>query len=616
MLPGLAGDALCARRREAGDWTPILMLTARSGPEQEARALDAGRRRLPGQAVLVHGAHRPAAGAGASRRPRASRRARGRRPPPRPGHPRGLAGRDRDRADPAAVRAARVPHAPRAARWCRRRRSSSTCGTSPTTAHPNIVEVYVRQLRQRIDEPFGRRVAPDGAAGRLPARRRPVSRVTRRLSLRARATLVGTVLFAVVLVLGCRPAGLDPREPAHRLVRPAVPDPGRRTCSTLARTGDLPGTLRNVDDDGDGPGGRTGRARCSPPRRNLAGRPADRRPHGRRAASHGATLEAPDDEETETYRVWYASDPARRRVTVYVGNSLEVGRRGDPRPCAARWWSASRSWCSLLGLVIWLLLGRVLGRLDRIRAEVDRITEEQPRPAGRRRTASTTRSAGWRATMNAMLGRLEAAAQRQRDFVADVSHDLQSPLAAQRVGARARAGAPGARSTSTRCARDVLGATDRHGAPGRATCWCWRRSTRTPRPGSAPLDLDALVLEEATRARAERAGRASTPRQVSAAPASRRPRRRAPDRAQPPGERRRRTPPRRSSCACASTASTRRLDVVDDGPGIAPSERDRVFDRFHRGDAARSRGRRQRAGPGHRPRTGPTVGWRGPRGRR
>ena len=42
MLPRLRGDELCARRREAGDWTPILMLTARSGPEQEAQALDAG----------------------------------------------------------------------------------------------------------------------------------------------------------------------------------------------------------------------------------------------------------------------------------------------------------------------------------------------------------------------------------------------------------------------------------------------------------------------------------------------------------------------------------------------------------------------------------------------
>ena len=44
MLPQLRGDELCVRRREAGDWTPILMLTARSG----AGAGGAGpRRRAP-----------------------------------------------------------------------------------------------------------------------------------------------------------------------------------------------------------------------------------------------------------------------------------------------------------------------------------------------------------------------------------------------------------------------------------------------------------------------------------------------------------------------------------------------------------------------------------------
>ena len=34
MLPGLAGDELCARLRKAGNWVPILMLTARSGPRR------------------------------------------------------------------------------------------------------------------------------------------------------------------------------------------------------------------------------------------------------------------------------------------------------------------------------------------------------------------------------------------------------------------------------------------------------------------------------------------------------------------------------------------------------------------------------------------------------
>ena len=42
MLPELAGDELCARLRASGSWVPILMLTARAGAEEEARALDAG----------------------------------------------------------------------------------------------------------------------------------------------------------------------------------------------------------------------------------------------------------------------------------------------------------------------------------------------------------------------------------------------------------------------------------------------------------------------------------------------------------------------------------------------------------------------------------------------
>ena len=42
MLPGMSGTELCAQRRAAGDWTPILMLTARDGELDEANALDAG----------------------------------------------------------------------------------------------------------------------------------------------------------------------------------------------------------------------------------------------------------------------------------------------------------------------------------------------------------------------------------------------------------------------------------------------------------------------------------------------------------------------------------------------------------------------------------------------
>ena len=42
MLPGRNGFQICADLRAAGDWTPILMLTAKDGDLDEAEALDAG----------------------------------------------------------------------------------------------------------------------------------------------------------------------------------------------------------------------------------------------------------------------------------------------------------------------------------------------------------------------------------------------------------------------------------------------------------------------------------------------------------------------------------------------------------------------------------------------
>jgi DNA-binding response OmpR family regulator len=42
MLPGLNGYRLCAELRQAGNWTPILMLTAKQGENDETEALDTG----------------------------------------------------------------------------------------------------------------------------------------------------------------------------------------------------------------------------------------------------------------------------------------------------------------------------------------------------------------------------------------------------------------------------------------------------------------------------------------------------------------------------------------------------------------------------------------------
>ncbi len=42
MLPGLNGFRICRALREAGDWTPILMLTAKAGEFDEAEGLETG----------------------------------------------------------------------------------------------------------------------------------------------------------------------------------------------------------------------------------------------------------------------------------------------------------------------------------------------------------------------------------------------------------------------------------------------------------------------------------------------------------------------------------------------------------------------------------------------
>jgi DNA-binding response OmpR family regulator len=155
MLPGLRGDELCVRRREAGDWTPILMLTARSGPGEEAQALDAGADDFlakPFSFLVLLARLRALVRRGAGERPAV------------------LQVGDLI-LDPAAHRVTRgevvVDLTPRQFSLLEvlMRREGEVVSKSTILDHvwdfafdgdPNIVEVYVRQLRQRIDIPFDR----------------------------------------------------------------------------------------------------------------------------------------------------------------------------------------------------------------------------------------------------------------------------------------------------------------------------------------------------------------------------------------------------------------------------------------------------------------------------
>jgi two-component system OmpR family sensor kinase len=184
-----------------------------------------------------------------------------------------------------------------------------------------------------------------------------------------------------------------------------------------------------------------------------------------------------------------------------------------------------------------------------------------------------------------MLDRLEDAFARQRGFVSDASHELRSPLTAIRgqIEVLARDPDPDAAdvhrveaATLAELARVerlveemlALARLDEGVGPARRELDAERflREAVTGAPGGAEvgtlapgrIDADPDMIARVVRNLVENA---------------------------------RRHAGADGTVRVSSTAATGRLrvDVDDDGPGIPPAERERVFDRFHRSDAGRAR---------------------------
>jgi signal transduction histidine kinase len=81
-----------------------------------------------------------------------------------------------------------------------------------------------------------------------------------------------------------------------------------------------------------------------------------------------------------------------------------------------------------VGVAVWVLVGRALRAVERIRQEVATIDAGK---LAQRVEVPPTRDeiAALAATMNVMLDRLESSDRAQRAFVSDASHELRSPLA-------------------------------------------------------------------------------------------------------------------------------------------------------------------------------------------
>ena len=324
------------------------------------------------------------------------------------------------------------------------------------------------------------------------------------------------------------------------------------------------------------------------------------------AASHqlkdlpalGDSVPLPGQTSATTVRVERAGSPAvdfrvvgiggdspDGRVAVFAGVSLaEAGR------VLASLTRVLLVGFSLVLLVVaatsWAVITRALRPVDAIRAEVDQLAGGS---LDRRVPVPTHRDEIQRLalTMNRMLARLESTAQRQRAFIADASHELRSPLASLRTQLEVTAAHPeGAEAAEV--ASEALEDVVRLEALTRDLLVLARLDADNPHEVRR-IDAVALVAELLGRRRGDRVPvhfDAPAATWVMADPdqiqqvltnlmdnAVRHALGRVEVRVGAPG----------------GAGGPVTITVTDDGPGIPETERERVFERFVRLDATRSR---------------------------
>ena len=252
-----------------------------------------------------------------------------------------------------------------------------------------------------------------------------------------------------------------------------------------------------------------------------------------------------------------------------VTRSLEAVRRSL--------WIGLPLLVALVGFAAWYVTGRALQPVEAIRREVEAVSGSSlhrrvPEPAGDDEIGRLAR------TMNAMLDRLEASSDRQRRFVADASHELRSPVAALRTELEVAQFALDA--DGLRAAVDGALAEEARLEALLADLLLLASVDEAAAPHEEDIDLAALVVGEAERPRRLPVEvDASEPVVVRGSAAQlRRVVANLLDNAA-----------RHGTSKVEASVAQGRIVVEDDGPGIPPDERERVFERFHRLDEARSR---------------------------
>ncbi len=244
----------------------------------------------------------------------------------------------------------------------------------------------------------------------------------------------------------------------------------------------------------------------------------------------------------------------------------------------------------VMGAVTWVVTGRSLRPVERMRTEVETI--RAARPDARVAVPDTgDEIARLAATMNTMLDRLDRSAAGQRRFVSDASHELRSPIATIRQHAEVAAAHPDradvvelsevVRSEALRLQDLVTGLLE------------LSRLDEGDVGVRRPVDLDDLALDAVARARGRLSG--STDGSIRVEGSGIAPARVLGDERLLAAVVRNlvdnavRHAEGRVVVALAEQDGRAVLTVDDDGAGIAPADRERVFERLVRLDEARSR---------------------------
>lgn len=412
----------------------------------------------------------------------------------------------------------------------------------------------------------------------------PVSRWWGRRGIRARSATVAVAVVTLALVIGGVGLVVVLRAALTNSIASAVTQRAQDVAAQIASddvdaavatAGASPGdsTIVQVIDA-------TGTVVVSSP--SIDGEPAIVVPL---AASSGVTssqvpLSFVDGELYEVAAVGAAT--ATGPVTVVAAQSLGAVQRVVGTVATAILLAAPFL-LAAVGAVTWLMVGRSLTSVDRIRARVEDITaadlsERVPVPAANDEVGRLA------VTMNHMLDRLQVSADHQRRFVADASHELKSPLASMRATLDvAHASGRGVDAS----AEEVLGGeVDRMTRLVAGLLMLARSDESDIRQRVVDVDVDDVVMAEARRVRAERAVQVET--DVEAV------RVRGDDHLIAQAVR------NLVDNATRFAASTVRfgvhscdggalITVEDDGPGIPPDRRAEVFGRFVRLDEHRAR---------------------------